>query len=180
VKIRAIALMAGLSGRVGDPFAVVHYVNELARAQKVELIMAIVTCSCSWTGELSGWARCPSCGGSEHDRVTPTRLKPLLAIADGTLKRIEPIVRKWLRERKLIVRVGDPTPPPPDGTQHRTRPVPSLALTPAGELVVAAVRRSGQITTDGRAAFEYEARRRCEPDMRDEDDDVGALGAVSA
>lgn len=59
-----------------------------------------VLCACSWTGELTGRASCPSCGRAYTDRIDRGRLDALRLIAIMPTGYVEP------QRRKRMIAIG--------------------------------------------------------------------------
>jgi hypothetical protein len=100
-----------------------------------------VRCACGWRGSLTMRARCPGCGAEHTHRVTKERRALLRAIGarepGAPAIHIEPQMRIWLVEHRLLVATE-----PPRATRHapgRHRPPPprGYRLTERGEMAIA-------------------------------------------
>jgi len=101
--------------------------------------LVYAVCACSWIGQLPTRSKCPACGRSKYDRISPERAAMLevLAVRHASLAE-KPMMRKAFIKLGLAVPVTERRQPGGDGTR---RPPPQLfAITPRGERALAAYR----------------------------------------
>ncbi len=99
-------------------------------------IIGPIRCICGWTGTGHAGTPCATCGSL--DRVTKRRAEVLCALRDGGRVELQPRMRDWMVERRLIVAAAPPRPPILRPIRHRNRPRPRpYAVTDAGRRAVA-------------------------------------------
>ena len=121
----------------------------------MSVVLVSMICACGHRGVLAKSADCPSCGGSHNDRVSPGRMRVLVALSswrpgDPTVT-IEPSMRIWLTRHGLIKRRSGRAEP----SEHRRRGRPSAPthlVTEMGERVVALDAPGVEITELARGA----------------------------
>ncbi len=102
-----------------------------------------IRCACGWRGPLAVRADCPGCGANHTHRVSKERLAVLRAIGarepGGRAIHIEPQMRIWLFDHRLIV-ASDPPRPARETPGRQRAPLPrGYRLTERGEMAIAEV-----------------------------------------
>lgn len=105
-----------------------------------------VICCCGHRSVSSLRARCPSCGASHHDRVTPVRMRVLEALDRASPQDpplyVEPVLRIWLATHGLIAATEPPI--APSDEKRTRRPVRRHVPTDKGRAVLAAAAATGR------------------------------------